>query len=171
MEKVHKIIVISFFVLILLAGMFFLNGTTIHTIAEKEIKNDFLQQLSQREIEKGAIFGEYQYSNSKMLFFENKIQKMFAVYVKSIYVNQWKLYYLSEFQENTEVFIDDHIFQYHIKYYQENPENLFVELVGQPKPLLAIRFFSLGVIIAAAVIGRIVGIFMQKRKGNVFDKR
>ena len=51
------------------------------------------------------------------------------------------------------------------------PENVLVELVGQPKPLLAIRLFSLGVIIAAATIGRIVGVFMQKRKGNGFDKR
>ena len=86
-------------------------------------------------------------------------------------MNQWKLYYLSEFQENTEVFVDDHIFQYRIKYNQQKPENVLVELVGQPKPLLAIRLFSLGVIIAAATIGRIVGVFMQKRKGNGFDKR
>ncbi len=171
MEKAHKIITISFFVLLLLAGMFFLNGTTMHTIAEEKIKDDFLQQLSQKGMEKGAIFDECQYSNSKMLFFENQTQKMFAVYVKSIYMNQWKLYYLSEFQENTEVFVDDHIFQYRIKYNQQKPENVLVELVGQPKPLLAIRLFSLGVIIAAATIGRIVGVFMQKRKGNGFDKR
>ncbi len=167
MRKINQMITTSFFVLLLVIGMFFLNGTTIHTIAEENIKNDFLQQLSQKEIKEGSILGEYQYSNSKILFFENQTKKMFAVYVKSIYTNHWKCSYVSEFQENTEFFIDDHIFQYSIKYYQKETGNLFVELVGQPKPLLAIRLFSLGVIIAAAVIGRIVGVLMQKRKGNM----
>lgn len=171
-NKINRIITIFFFIIIVVLVMFFLNGMIIHTVAEKNIENHFLSEVSQKGITEGSVIGEYNYNNSKTIFFENqKGQQAVATYVKSLYCNQWKQYYFLQLDaeqkiqyNSTHFIIDDHIFQYEMEYQLNEKSKLFVQPVGQIKPLLAIRLFGIGVIIIAAVIGRIAGIYMQRRK-------
>ncbi|NDO46852.1 hypothetical protein [Clostridium sp. MD294] len=171
-NKINRIITMFFFIIAVVLVMFFLNGMTIHTVAEKNIESHFLNEISQRGMAEGSVIEEYNYNNSKTIFFENKKgQQAVATYVKSLYCNQWKLYYFLQLQEGQQIqydgsriIIDDHIFQYEMKYQLNEKSKLFVQPIEQSKPLLAIRLFGIGVIVAAAVIGRIVGIYMQRKK-------
>ncbi len=171
-NKINRIITILFFIIAVVAVMFFLNGMTIHTISENNIDNHFLNAIAQKGITEGNITEEFNYSNSKTIFFENeKGEQAVATYIKSLYFNQWKQYYFlqlyaeqnKQYNDN-DIVIDDHIFQYNMKYQLNEKGKLFVTPVEQIKPLLAIRLFGIGVVIVAAVIGRIVGIYMQRKR-------
>lgn len=169
MYKINRIITIAFIIMIILFVMFFLNGMKIHNIAEKNITNDFLEQISQKESPE-CITEVYHYNNSKTIFFEKDSQQAVATYVKSLYFNRWKRQYLLQLnteqltQQQFTFLLDDNFHQYEMIYQLDENKKLFVEPAEQKKPLLAIRLFSIAVIITAAAIGRMVGVSMQRKK-------
>ncbi len=167
-QKVNRVITILFLIVVVIAVMIFFNGTAIHTVSEQNIESDFLQNLYQKGFEEGEIVDKYVYNNSETLFFKNqKGQNVVAVYIKSLYSSQWKEYSVLQFEqgENVSIFVDDHIFQYRINYQQNEIS------IGEQKPLLAIRLFSIGVIVTAAAIGRMIGIHRERKKVDILGKK
>lgn len=170
-NKISRMITIFFLIIVVMLILFFLNGMTIHTVAEKNIETHFLNNIAQKGITEGSIIEEFNYSNSKTIFFENdKGQQAVATYIKSLYFNKWKQYYILQLNaeqnmqySGNDIVVDDHIFEYGMKYQLNEKGKLFVMPVEPLKSILAIRLFGIGVVVAAAVIGRIVGIYMQRK--------
>ena len=171
-QKVNRIITVVSLVVIIAVVAFFFNGTTVHDIQGNALEQTFLQTLSQNGMTAGIITKEENHFNSKTLFFENETgQKAVATYVKSIYGDRWKQVFFIPLNEGENIKkegllfpIDDHIFQYELKYEQMQNGQLTVSLTGEQKPIFTIRLFGLGVIVTAAVIGRIVGVWLGRNK-------
>lgn len=178
-NRISGLIKAIFFIFVIIVVMMFFNGMTRHTITGENLKSTFLSDIYSKGAEKGVITEEYNYSNSKTLFFESeKGQQAAATYIKSIYSNKWSkayLIYLEKEQEiqngGMDIVIDDHFSQYKMNYQQQENGKLFVEVVGESRPLLAIRLFSIGVIVTAAAIGRMVGIHMERKKMDILGKK
>ncbi len=153
-NKISRMITIFFLIIAVMLILFFLNGMTVHTVAEKNIETHFLNDIAQKGITEGSI-----------------IEEVVATYIKSLYFNKWKQYYILQLnaEQNMQysgnnIVVDDHIFEYGMKYQLNEKGKLFVMPVEPLKSILAIRLFGIGVVVAAAVIGRIVGIYMQRKR-------
>ncbi len=171
-QKIGRMITVICLIAIVVIVSFFLNGMTIHHIQGINLQQTFLQTLYQRGVTEGAVTREEIYCNSKTLFFENEAgQKAVATYVKSIFGDKWEQAFLLHMEKGEKLKkegvlfpIDDHIFQYEMKYEQKEDGTLEISLTGKQKPVLAIRLFGIGVVIAAAVVGRIVGVWLGRDK-------
>ena len=164
-KNYQNIAVLLFLVVAVGIVAFFFNGSTRHTISGGALEQQFLQSHGMTE---GEIRQE-NYGNSKTLFLENpQGQQVMTTYIKSLYQDNWKeLWSFTEehLSETTlRLPVNDHIFQYEMEYGRSTDGKLYVKPTGQQKPILAIELFSIGVIVSAAIIGRIAGIWIQNRK-------
>lgn len=171
-KRMNRVVTMAALLVFAAAVAFSLNGMTIHHIQGSHLQQTFLQTLYQRGITEGVVTKEEIYCNSKTLFFENEAgQKAVATYVKSIFGDKWEQTFLLQMEKGEKLKkegvlfpIDDHIFQYEMKYEQKEDGTLEISLTGKQKPVLAIRLFGIGVIVSAALVGRIVGLWLGRDK-------